>query len=115
MARTLPRDLYEGAQLRHANSLLNMGILVSPLIAPLLGGILDTLWSWRACYAFLLLLCAGVTFSMAKWMPETRPEARTKLLASYKTLFGTGAFNCYLLMLIGGPAGIAVFEACSGC
>lgn len=68
------RDLYEGAQLRHANSLLNMGILVSPLIAPLLGGILDTLWSWRACYAFLLVLCAGVTFSMAKWMPETRPE-----------------------------------------
>ncbi len=53
-----------------------MGILVSPLIAPLLGGILDTLWSWRACYAFLLLLCAGVTFSMAKWMPETRPEGR---------------------------------------
>ncbi len=114
MARTLPRDLYEGAQLRHANSLLNMGILVSPLIAPLLGGILDTLWSWRACYAFLLVLCAGVTFSMAKWMPETRPEGapRTKLLASYKTLFGTGAFNCYLL--IGGLAGIAVFEACSG-
>ncbi|RXY97775.1 multidrug transporter EmrD, partial [Klebsiella pneumoniae] len=108
--------LYEGAQLRHANSLLNMGILVSPLIAPLLGGILDTLWSWRACYAFLLVLCAGVTFSMAKWMPETRPEGapRTKLLASYKTLFGTGAFNCYLLMLIGGLSGIAVFEACSG-
>ena len=23
-------------------------------------------------------------------------------------------FNCYLLMLIGGLAGIAVFEACSG-
>ncbi|HBV0867314.1 TPA: MFS transporter [Klebsiella pneumoniae] len=98
------------------HSLLNMGILVSPLIAPLLGGILDTLWSWRACYAFLLVLCAGVTFSMAKWMPETRPEGapRTKLLASYKTLFGNGAFNCYLLMLIGGLAGIAVFEACSG-
>ncbi|MDR8335695.1 multidrug efflux MFS transporter EmrD, partial [Acinetobacter baumannii] len=38
----------------------------------------------------------------------------TKLLASYKTLFGTGAFNCYLLMLIGGLSGIAVFEACSG-
>ncbi|MSE29880.1 multidrug efflux MFS transporter EmrD, partial [Escherichia coli] len=116
MARTLPRDLYEGAQLRHANSLLNMGILVSPLIAPLLGGILDTLWNWRACYAFLLILCAGVTISMAKWMPETRPQGapRTKLLASYKTLFGTGAFNCYLLMLVGGLAGIAVVEACSG-
>lgn len=116
MARTLPRDLYEGAQLRHANSLLNMGILVSPLLAPLIGGILDTLWNWRACFVFLLILCAGVTFSMARWMPETRPTGapRTRLITNYKTLFGTGAFNCYLLMLIGGLAGIAVFEACSG-
>ena len=116
MARTLPRDLYEGAQLRHANSLLIMGILVSPLLAPLIGGILNTLWSWRACYAFLLILCAGVTFSMARWMPETRPAGapRSRLATSYKTLFGNTAFNCYLLMLIGGLAGIAVFEACSG-
>ncbi|EFH1501357.1 MFS transporter, partial [Escherichia coli] len=38
MARTLPRDLYERTQLRHANSLLNMGLLVSPLLAPLIGG-----------------------------------------------------------------------------
>lgn len=42
-----------------------MGILVSPLLAPLIGSLLDTLWNWRACYAFLLVLCAGVTFSMA--------------------------------------------------
>lgn len=116
MARTLPRDMYQGTQLRHANSLLNMGILVSPLLAPLIGGLLDTVWSWRACYAFLLVLCIIVTFSMARWMPETRPKdaPRTKLIASYKTLFGNGSFTCYLLMLIGGLAGIAVFEACSG-
>ncbi|MEP8639393.1 MFS transporter, partial [Enterobacter hormaechei] len=66
MARTLPRDMYQGTQLRHANSLLNMGILVSPLLAPLIGGLLDTVWSWRACYAFLLVLCIIVTFSMAR-------------------------------------------------
>lgn len=116
MARTLPRDLYEGTQLRHANSLLNMGILVSPLLAPLLGGMLNTLWGWRACYGFLLALCAVVIFSMARWMPETRPQGspRTRLLVSYKTLFSNGAFSSYLLMLIGGLAGVAVFEACSG-
>lgn len=116
MARTLPRDLYEGTQLRHANSLLNMGILVSPLLAPLIGGVLDTVWNWRACYIFLLILCAGVTFSMARWMPETRPAGapRPRLIASYKTLFGNSAFTCYVLMLIGGLAGVAVFEACSG-
>lgn len=116
MARTLPRDLYEGSQLRHANSLLNMGILVSPLLAPLIGGVLETLINWRACYGFLLVLCAGVTFSMARWMPETRPSGapKTRLISNYKTLFGNSGFNCYLLMLIGGLAGIAVFEASSG-
>lgn len=116
MARTLPRDLYAGPALRHANSLLNMGVLVSPLLAPLLGGVLDTLWGWRACFAFLLALCVVVTFSMFRWLPETRPAQapRAPLLASYKTLFGSGAFNCYLLMLIGGLAGVAVFEACAG-
>ncbi|MEO3740045.1 multidrug efflux MFS transporter EmrD [Kosakonia sp. WA-90] len=116
MARTLPRDLYAGTELRHANSLLNMGILVSPLLAPLIGGVLNTLVNWRACFVFLLALCAMVTFSMARWMPETRPtEApRMRLMDSYKVLFGNTAFNCYLLMLIGGLAGIAVFEASSG-
>lgn len=116
MARTMPRDLFEGSALRHANSLLNMGILVSPLLAPLIGGLLDTLWGWRACFAFLLALCVMVTFSMARWMPETRPPQapRTRLIASYKTLFSNASFNCFLLMLIGGLAGIAVFEACAG-
>lgn len=70
-----------------------------------------------ACLLSLFVgsLC-GVTFSMARWMPETRPvdAPRTRLLTSYKTLFGNSGFNCYLLMLIGGLAGIAAFEACSG-
>lgn len=116
MARTLPRDLYEGPALRHANSLLNMGILVSPLVAPLLGGLLDTLWGWRACFAFLLTLALMVTFCMFRWMPETRPvqAQRPRLLASYKLLFGTASFNCYLIMLVAALAGVAVFEACSG-
>lgn len=116
MARTMPRDLFEGSALRHANSLLNMGILVSPLLAPLIGGLLDTVWGWRACFAFLLALCVMVTFSMARWMPETRPPQapRPRLIASYKTLFSNASFNCFLLMLIGGLAGIAVFEACAG-
>lgn len=116
MARTLPRDLYSGTELRHANSLLNMGILISPLQAPLIGGLLTTAWNWRACYLFLLSLCAGVTWSMARWMPETRPTGTLtiSLMARYKTLLGNGMFSCYLLMLIGGLAGIAVFEASSG-
>lgn len=115
MARTMPRDLYSGTALRYANSLLNMGILVSPLLAPVIGGLLDAFISWRACFAFLLLLCAGVAYSMFRWLPETRPAAgNSNLVTSYHQLLGSGQFVCYLIMLVGGLAGVAVFEACSG-
>ena len=116
MARTMPRDLYAGTSLRYANSLLNMGILVSPLLAPIIGGALAMLFGWRACYAFLLVLCAGVAFSMFHWLPETRPPQTEKrrMLASFRKLLADGTFSCYLVMLIGSLAGIAVFEASCG-
>ncbi|HHR5883346.1 TPA: multidrug efflux MFS transporter EmrD [Providencia alcalifaciens] len=116
MVRTMPRDLYKGTALRYANSLLNMGVLVSPLLAPMFGGILAYFFGWHACYIFLFLLGGGVLFSMYRWMPETRPISPEKhnLVASYRELLSNGSFLSYLTMLIGALAGIAVFEACSG-
>ncbi|CAI1146808.1 multidrug efflux MFS transporter EmrD [Serratia entomophila] len=116
MARTMPRDLYAGTALRYANSLLNMGILVSPLLAPVIGGALAMVFGWRACYAFLLALCAGVAFAMFRWLPETRPALTEKhrMLVSFRQLLTDSTFSCYLVMLIGALAGIAVFEASCG-
>jgi DHA1 family 2-module integral membrane pump EmrD-like MFS transporter len=116
MARTMPRDLYSGIALRQANSLLNMGILVSPLLAPVIGALLTHLFGWHACFAFLLLLCVGVTASMARWLPETRPidTPVTPFLRRYATLLSDGNFVRYLLLLVGALAGIAVFEASCG-
>ncbi|MGK3114501.1 multidrug efflux MFS transporter EmrD [Candidatus Pantoea formicae] len=116
MARTMPRDLYSGIALRQANSLLNMGILVSPLLAPVIGALLTHLFGWHACFAFLLLLCVAVTASMARWLPETRPvdTPATPFLRRYATLLSDGNFVRYLLLLIGALAGIAVFEASCG-
>ncbi|ENZ5482387.1 multidrug efflux MFS transporter EmrD [Serratia marcescens] len=116
MARTMPRDLYAGTALRYANSLLNMGILVSPLLAPVIGGALAMVFGWRACYAFLLALCACVAFAMFRWLPETRPmqTEKRRMLASFRQLLADSTFSCYLVMLIGALAGIAVFEASCG-
>ncbi|PII63809.1 multidrug transporter EmrD [Serratia sp. OLBL1] len=116
MARTMPRDLYAGTALRYANSLLNMGILVSPLLAPVIGGALAMVFGWRACYAFLLALCACVAFAMFRWLPETRPvqTEKRRMLASFRQLLSDSTFSCYLVLLIGALAGIAVFEASCG-
>ncbi len=116
MVRTMPRDLYTGTELRYANSLLNMGILVSPLLAPMFGGLVAHFWGWHACYIFLFILGASVLFSMYHWMPETRPVSSVKhrMVDSYRQLLSTGSFLVYLVMLVGALAGIAVFEASSG-
>ncbi|WP_075183378.1 multidrug efflux MFS transporter EmrD [Pantoea sp. 1.19] len=116
MARTLPRDLYAGGALRQANSLLNMGILVSPLLAPVIGALLTRQFGWQACFVFLLLLCVLVTAAMARWLPETRPQpaVAVSLLNRYRPLLADGHFMRYLVMLVGALGGIAVFEACCG-
>ncbi|MBC8948486.1 multidrug efflux MFS transporter EmrD [Xenorhabdus sp. TS4] len=116
MVRTMPRDLYTGTTLRYANSLLNMAILVSPLAAPMIGGVVAHCFGWRSCYLFLLMLGAVVAFLLARYLPETRPTetAHSTMLVSFHQLLSHGAFVSYLTMLVGGLAGIAVFEASSG-
>lgn len=114
MARTLPRDVYQGRALRQANSLLNMGILVSPMLAPLIGGILADVLGWRACFAFMLLLSSAVTLLVALRLPETRPVRPSGTGLGFRLLLSERGFNRYLLILIGAMAGIAAFEASSG-
>lgn len=116
MARTLPRDLYSGQPLRQANSWLNMGILVSPLLAPVIGALLTQLFGWHACFAFLLALCLTVTGAMVRWLPETRPYSAevTPFFMRYAKLLSDINFIRYIILLIGALAGIAVFEASCG-
>uniref|UniRef100_A0A3B0M6E3 Multidrug resistance protein D n=1 Tax=Arsenophonus endosymbiont of Trialeurodes vaporariorum TaxID=235567 RepID=A0A3B0M6E3_9GAMM len=116
MARTMPRDLCIGTALRYANSILNMGILVSPLLAPMIGGGIAYFFGWHATYIFLFLLGSFVLISMWKWLPETCPpssEKRNMLSADY-SLLSNPTFDAYLVILIGGPAGVVVFESSSG-
>ncbi|MDX7986433.1 multidrug efflux MFS transporter EmrD [Xenorhabdus sp. 12] len=116
MVRTMPRDLYTGTTLRYANSLLNMAVLVSPLLAPIIGGVAAHYFGWRACYWFLLIFGATIAFFLYRHLPETRPEqtAHNTMLASFQQLLSHSSFVAYLIMLVGGLAGIAVFEASSG-
>ncbi|UVK76837.1 MAG: multidrug efflux pump EmrD [Sodalis sp. Fle] len=116
MARTLPRDICDGRELRRANGLLNMGILVSPLLAPVIGGILSDWLGWRACFAFLLLLSSTVSLLVWFYLPETRPVRPANSSGSFGfcRLLGDKMFNHFLLILVGGLAGIVAFEASSG-
>lgn len=117
MARTLTRDCFSGDRLHRANSLVSMGLIFSPLLAPLLGGYLSTVLNWRASYFFLLILACVVYVLMAFSYRETLPKsARTagKFMARYQYVLSSQRFCGYLLCLITVFSGVSVFEAAAG-
>lgn len=116
MARTIPRDLYINKELRYANSILNMGILVSPLLAPIIGGVIVHFLNWRAIYISLFIFGSLVLFNVWRWMPETIVFKKEKIniISSYTSLLSNFIFNAYLIILVAGLSGIVLFESSSG-
>jgi MFS transporter, DHA1 family, multidrug resistance protein len=88
LARAMVRDVYEGAQA--ARELSRMGMLMGlvPAVAPLIGGILDPIFGWRA--SFVALLVGGLTLTVAvvALLPETIRERRPEPL-SFANAFGS--------------------------
>ena len=117
MCRTVTRDCYDGAELHRANSLVSMGVIFSPLIAPVLGGYLSAAFDWNASYIFLLFFGAIVTLAMMLMFTETLPQENRhaeQVWVSYRYVLGNRRFQGYVLCLIATFAGIAVFEAAAG-
>lgn len=117
MSRTVTRDCFDGPLLHKANSYVSMGIIISPLLAPLLGGFLTQIFNWQTTYIFLLILGMLVTLIMYFFFVETLPEDRRKpekVLHSYKIVFSNKHYQGYLLTLLFTFSGVAVYEAALG-
>ncbi len=117
MCRTVTRDCYEGEELQHANSLVSMGVIFSPLIAPVLGGWLATHWGWISIYQFLLGFGLIVTLILMSQFSETLPvEKRINqpVLSRYKLVLSSRHFQGYVLCLVAAFSGIAIYEAALG-
>ncbi|QUM76014.1 multidrug efflux MFS transporter EmrD [Moritella sp. 24] len=117
MSRTVTRDCYDGAALHRANSLVSMGVIFSPLLAPVIGGYLSMAFDWQASYVFLLIFGALVTLSMFTMFDETLPKENRRherVWTSYSYVLSNRQFQGYIFCLIATFAGIAVFEAAAG-
>ncbi|MDR4308170.1 multidrug effflux MFS transporter [Chelatococcus sambhunathii] len=102
LARSIVRDLYSGP--RAARELARMATILGliPAVAPLLGGLLESLFSWRATFVVLTLLLGGEMLIVALALPETL-RVRTAgaaspraVLASYGVLLRHKGFLSYL-------------------
>lgn len=75
--RAVVRDIWQGNEAARVMSYVTMAVIIAPLVAPSLGGVMIIYWSWRSI--FWMLLAAGVAAILAilLWMPETHgPERR---------------------------------------
>lgn len=101
MGRAIIRDLYERDSAAAMIGLVTTAMVIAPMIAPLVGGILDTAFGWEAIFLFIAG-CSGVVLLWAIFLlPETRPSSVTqapdKLRHAWRALLSTPQFYAYVL------------------
>ncbi|MGF1702586.1 multidrug efflux MFS transporter EmrD [Photobacterium makurazakiensis] len=117
MCRTVTRDCYNGNELHRANSFVSMGVIFSPLLAPVLGGYLSAEFNWQSSYVFLLVFGSIVTVAMMFMFTETLPAEKRRnerVWVSYRYVISNRRFQAYVLCMMATFSGIAVFEAAAG-
>jgi len=71
LARAVVRDLYTGVRAGRELSLMGSITAFAPIVAPVIGGVLQTAFGWRASFILLVLFAAVSASVAARLLPET--------------------------------------------
>jgi len=112
LARAIVRDLYSGARAGRELSLIGSVTALAPVLAPVVGGILQTGFGWRSI--FVTLVIAGLASGGMVWLrlPETlatraaEPGSPVNMLKSYRVVARHPAFLAYLGISTASYAGL---------
>ena len=84
VSRAIVRDLFDGAAAQRLMAQITMMFALAPAVAPVVGGWLQTLFGWRAVFAFLVLMTVVLWLACWQLLPETLPpEKRQSLRPAY--------------------------------
>jgi DHA1 family bicyclomycin/chloramphenicol resistance-like MFS transporter len=75
IGRAVIRDLYDRDRAASMIGWVTMAMVVAPMIAPLIGGVLDTHLGWQAIFAVMGLFALAVLIWTIFALPETRTVA----------------------------------------
>lgn len=112
LTRAIVRDIYSGAHAGRELSLIGSVMALAPVLAPILGGLIQTGFGWRA--TFLTLVAAGLAGSAIVWslLPETlstraaEPVSIASVLRSYRVIARNRAYLAYLAITSASYAGL---------
>ena len=112
VGRAMIRDLYERDRAASMIGWVTMGVVVAPMVAPLIGGILDTAFGWQAIFAFVAAASVLVLTWALVGLPETRPVQAlqpVRLWSEVQALMRTPSFFGYVLAAALGSAPFFTF------
>src|ERR1051326_687872 len=70
LARAVVRDMFEGVRVGRELSRMAAIMALAPLIAPLVGGVLETGFGWRSNFVVLLVFCAVAWIMVGFLLPD---------------------------------------------
>ena len=113
IGRAIIRDLYERDRAAAMIGLVTTAMVVAPMVAPLVGGILDVTFGWRSIFLFIALMSAVVLLWAIPELPETRaaatPQSQAMLWREWRALLGSAKFHGYVLAAALGSAPFFTF------
>jgi len=102
IGRAMIRDLYDRGRAASMIGWVTMAMVVAPMIAPLIGGALETSLGWHAIFIFVGAFAAAVLAWTGIALPETRAvpasEGAAMLLREVSVLLGERSFLGYALV-----------------
>jgi DHA1 family bicyclomycin/chloramphenicol resistance-like MFS transporter len=96
--RAIVRDLYTGHEAARLMALLMLVMSVSPILAPLAGSVVISIWSWREVFVVLAVVSTLCLVMTIVQLPETHPAERRlgktlgNAIGSYGTLLRDPVF-----------------------
>lgn len=116
IGRAIIRDLYAREQAASMIGLITSAVVLMPMMAPLIGGILDTLFGWESIFVFSAALTGLVFVWAVLALPETRkisgvPAEGSRFVSDLRALAASPRFFGYALCAALGSAPFFSFLA----
>ncbi len=115
LGQAIVRDLYSGVRAGRELSVMGSIMGVAPIIAPLIGGMLQTAFGWHASFV-VLMVCALIAGAIVvRFLPETLrqqtpgPFSLRSMAALYGSVLKHGGFLAHLGILTATYVGLLVW------
>ena len=117
LARAAVRDLYSGVRAGRELSLMGSITAFAPIVAPAIGGVLQTAFGWRATFIFLVVFALASWSAAVQFLPETLHQRTTgpfsfrAMGALYRSVLVHGGFLANLGILVAAFVGLFAWIA----